>query len=377
MKIAFVYDAPYPWHIGGIETIINNEARTLAIENEVHFFSLKWPSMENEFVKDNIRYHASHETSQTKLYRHGRRSIREACIFGLGLTRLFKYQFDVVITDAFPFLHLPLIKIYCKINNARLIIRIDEAWNKKYWKSYLGQIIGILSDAYSNYIIKGADWYIANSAATLEGFEKKGVDQNRISIFAPVLDDRLIKEVKKRRKTRDVVFSGRFIKEKRIDRLLDVMGEVNKKRKDIGAVIIGKGPEREEIIKKIKQLKLEERVKLLEFYQDKKDLYEKIASSSVFLQMSEREGLSIITLESLSLGTPVMIPEHSPLPQEIKDMCLQIPEGKMAAEIIKIAESRDKKQFIKNIADLKIFSTSEIEKFYSDIFRKIGLNTRS
>jgi glycosyltransferase involved in cell wall biosynthesis len=377
MKIAFIYDAPYPWHIGGIEAIINNEARELAKENEVHFFSLKWPSMNRHFVNEEIRYHAFHETNQTKLYRHGRRSIREACIFGFGLVRLFGYRFDVVITDAFPFLHLPIIKLYCKISNAKLIIRVDEAWDKKYWKDYLGLFVGALSNVYSDHIIRGADWYIANSGATVEGFRKKGLDQSRISIFAPVIDNALLGGIKKRKREKRIIFSGRFIKEKRIDKLLDVMDRVSRKRKDIKAVIVGKGPEKEEIVKKAKHLKLEGTVRILEFFQKKKDLYNMIASSSVFLQMSEREGLSIITLESLSLGTPVIIPEYSPLPKEIKEMCIQVPENRIADEIIKVAESRDKKRFIRNVKELRIFSTSEIKRFYSDVFENIGLEEES
>ena len=155
------------------------------------------------------------------------------------------------------------------------------------------------------------------------------------------------------------------------------MDRVSRKRKDIKAVIVGKGPEKEEIVKKAKHLKLDGTVRILEFFQKKKDLYNMIASSSVFLQMSEREGLSIITLESLSLGTPVIIPEYSPLPKEIKEMCIQVPENRIADEIIKVAESRDKKRFIRNVKELRIFSTSEIKRFYSDVFENIGLEEES
>ena len=78
MRIAFVYDVPYPWHVGGIESMNYNEAEELAKEHEVHFFTTRWEGMTGrEFVYNNIHYHAIHKTDQSRIYRHGRRSIRK------------------------------------------------------------------------------------------------------------------------------------------------------------------------------------------------------------------------------------------------------------------------------------------------------------
>jgi hypothetical protein len=45
MRMAFAYDVPYPWHVGGIEVLNYNEVKELAKRHGVHFFTTKWPGM--------------------------------------------------------------------------------------------------------------------------------------------------------------------------------------------------------------------------------------------------------------------------------------------------------------------------------------------
>ena len=134
MKIAFVYDVPYPWHKGGIEHILATEAEELAKEHEVHFFTLRWPGMSNEFVYKNVHYHCYGDANEENTYRHGRRSIREAFAFSIHSWNIFKFKFDFIITDQFPVLHLFPLRVYRLLRRSRLIIRIDEVWDDEYWE---------------------------------------------------------------------------------------------------------------------------------------------------------------------------------------------------------------------------------------------------
>ena len=374
MKIAIVYDVPYPWHVGGIEAMHYNAAVELAKKHEVHFFTTKWPGMEDDFIHKGIHYHATRETNQEKIYRHGRRSIREAALFNSSTLKLFSYNFDVVLTDYFPMLHLPMVKLYCRNRRAKLIIAVAEYWDAEYWKRYLGGVSWPVASAFSSSAIKGEDAYVTISSATMKKMVEAGIKKDKINIFAPVID---IKDFggldrKKSKHSKQIVFSGRMIKEKRLDKFLKAIKQANKIGANAKGVIMGSGPEKDSLIKTSKEIGLDKTVRFMDFYKDKRKFYHLLKSSSLLLNMSEREGLSIICIEAAALGIPVLLPSYSPIPDEVKEMCIVKDEKEIPAEIKSIMHSKDIGSLVKNRDNLKRYFVSETNPFYSRLFKSIG-----
>ncbi len=369
MRIAFVYDIPYPWHKGGIEHILNVEARELAKKHKVHFFTMRWPGMRSKFSYQNVTYHAFGTISEEEAYKHGRRSIREAVRFSRYMRNLYKYDFDVVITNAFPILHLQAVKSYCRSRKAKLILKVDEVWDRSYWVNYLGPVFGDVANAYATSLIKidGAE-YVANSSSTAEKLVRLGIEERRIRVFAPVLEDNEMAAIRKasRKRYKRVIFSGRLIKEKRVDKWLHMMKQVIEKDSSISGLLIGDGVERNKIAKEMKALGLAGNVEMRGFFKDKRGLYKAIAESKLLLHMGEREGLSIIALESLALGTPVMVPDYSPIPKIVRDMCVVEKEGRIPSKILEVMGSGGR--YIKNEENLETFSTSNVIPFYDKLF---------
>ncbi len=378
MKIAFAYDVPYPWHIGGIEAMNFSEAQELAKENDVHYFTTRWPGMRSgEFIHKGIKYHAYGDTDQSKIYRHGRRSIREAVRYAMSLTRIYKYEFDVVITNAFPILHLPLLKLYCKVSGARLIIQVAEVWDEKYWKEYLGRMSGRLSYSYSKAAIMGADAYITISSVTTNRLAKFGVPRSRISVFAPAVDDSVIAKVASENipKSRTVLFSGRLIKEKRLDIWLRILARACKRDGRINGLIVGSGPDRHNLDRQIWSLGLKRKVRFRNYYPDSAQLYRQIRRSLAVLHTSQREGLGILAIEGVMLGTAVLLPEYTPIPREVSKMCIVGSEKRLEDVIVALASGK-KPGVAKDRSVLKNFSKSNVRGFYSALFRKIGAKDR-
>lgn len=367
MRIAFVYDVPYPWHKGGIEHILATEAQELAKEHEVHFFTLRWPGMERSFVYKGVHYHTFGEANEANTYRHGRRSIREALMFGIYSFSIFGSRFDAIITDEFPVLHLLPIRIYGLLAGCKLVIRVDEVWGREYWVSYLGGIFGGIAAFYSNLVLNSKKaFYVTNSSTTSRKLGEVGISRDRIRIFAPVLENKTLAGIVPKAQRR-VIFSGRFIKEKRLDKWLGVFKKVSRSDHSVRALLVGDGPDRANIEATVRKLGLQGRVKIRGFYDNKKELYSAIANSSLFLHMSEREGLSIIALESLALGTPVVLPDYSPIPSEVRSMCIVATEGQTASRVAAILKSGDKARYIKNARNLRMFSSEGVREFYNEI----------
>ncbi len=373
MRIAFVSDAVYPWHFGGLEVLEHTEASELAKMHDVHFFSMQWPGMKRTFKKEGITYHTHHRVTQKIFYRHGRRSIREAIVFSLSMFRLFKYDFDVLIANEFPILHLPILKLYCILHRCKLIVNVYEVWDTDYWTQYLGKLPGLMANAYADTFLKVADAYITISSTTKSNLSKLGVDSERINILAPTIDDRFISRIGPQSKTKTVIFWGRLIKEKRLDKWLGIVKQLKGRVKGLHGLIIGDGPERENIERLISKLGLDSTVELRHSYsnEQRRVLFETVKKAGLLLQMSEREGLSLIVLESIALGTPVLIPAYSPIPSEVRNMCViasEIELGDAAAEIL---NSKDVTGYIKNKNGLRQFYISNVNSFYSALFNRI------
>ena len=63
MKIAYVYDAVYPYQIGGVEKRIFELSKRLAARgHEIHLYGLKTWDGDSTFFRDGVRYHGVGET---------------------------------------------------------------------------------------------------------------------------------------------------------------------------------------------------------------------------------------------------------------------------------------------------------------------------
>lgn len=375
MKIAFAYDVPYPWHKGGIEKILSIESAELAKRNEVHFFTLKWPGMRNEFTREKVHYHAYSSSSIEKAYKNGRRSIGNAIVFALSLFHLFSYDFDVLVIDQFPYLHIPVAWLFCRIKGCKLVMKVAEVWDRDYWIKYTNPIIGNLAYWFSKAWAKSADFYIVNSDDTKEKFKLfANKESNKILVFSPVLDEKIITAAaKKKRKIADVIFAGRLIKEKRLDKWVDAVSKAHKIDNKITGAIIGDGIEMKSIKSYIKKANATKFISMLGRMESTAELYEAIAGSNVMLNMSEREGLSIISLESIALGTPVLLPKYTPIPKEVTEMCIVQEEKRIPETILEICSSKDKRKYIRSTKGLATHYTSGVNSNYGKIFKNLGI----
>ena len=89
--------------------------------------------------------------------------------------------------------------------------------------------------------------------------------------------------------------------------------------------------------------------------------------------MSEREGLSATALECLALGTPVLLPSYSPIPNIVKIMCAVRDKDDIPDTIARIARSKSKGSFIKSTRGLESFKASSIPSFYKGLFGRLGV----
>jgi glycosyltransferase involved in cell wall biosynthesis len=96
-----------------------------------------------------------------------------------------------------------------------------------------------------------------------------------------------------------LIFVGRLVYQKGIDRVLHLLAE----NKNIELIVVGEGNFKCKLLKKVKYLNIEDKIRFLGKILKPYDL---VAGSDYFILPSRWEGLPNCVLESLALGTPVI-----------------------------------------------------------------------
>ena len=364
-RIAFISDVAYPWLKGGMESIEYSEMKELSKNNEVYCFCMQFDKMKKEFYKDNIHYITVAKASTKELYTaKGSRSMKLAMKFARSLPKILKnYDFDFVYANTFPYLHLKSVKSYCKSHNCILALDVAEVWNLKYWKSYIGTLKGTAGYHYAINAMRGADYYVANSSVTANDLISIGIDKNKIRILSPIINSKTKFKPFKRDTT--VIYAGRLIKEKRLDLWIDAVSKAHSLNPKIKGVIIGNGPEEKHIHSFISAYPF---IKMRKPYVNKMQLYNALSKSLCLLNMSEREGLNVIAIESATLGTPPILPNYTPIPKEVKELSI-VRDVKLIPETIanlaskKIKYKIDKKK-------LKKFYIDKVNPLFNELMNK-------
>jgi glycosyltransferase involved in cell wall biosynthesis len=372
MKIAFVYDAVYPYRIGGVEKRIYELSRRLARRgHEVHIFGLKEWEGDPTFIKEGVYYHGLGESR--RFYIRGRRSIKEALYFGWKvLTPLLNEHFDIIDCQNFPYFSCFSAGFAAKIRGSHLVITWHEVWGE-YWYEYLG-----LSGIFGRIIEKNTAKLSNNRVAVSESTKKDLLSLGNPAAVAVIpngIDFQEINTIKPSDIFSDIIFSGRLIKEKRIDLLVQALGILKKEIQDIKCIIIGEGPEKMILQKITQDSGLDENIHFMGYLQDHNELLGLFKSSKVFVSPSVREGFGITALEALGCGLPV-VTVNSPgnavreLLNEMNGIICSLSPVELA-ESIKICLERRIIMSESCIMQAKIFDweiiSGEIERYYESI----------
>lgn len=313
MKIAFVYDAVYPWVKGGAEMRIHELGKRLSNKgSEVHIFGVKW--WEGE---DTIRYEGMtlHGVCKTRnLYVNGRRSISEAIIFAIKLfPELRKGNFDLIDVSVFPYFSCFTVKMISILKKTPSVFTWHEVWDD-YWYEYLGKV-GFFGKLIEKLVSKLSEKNITVSGWTKRRLETLKVPEKRITVIPNGIDLKRISRIESEgerefleleRKRYDIIFAGRLIKEKNVDLLIKAVALLKVDFPDIRCCIVGDGPEMASLIKLATEIGIYDRNVEFAGFQEYETLLGKIKASKVLVLPSSREGFGMVVIEAFACGVPVV-----------------------------------------------------------------------
>jgi glycosyltransferase involved in cell wall biosynthesis len=348
MKIAFIYDAAYPWVKGGAERrIYELSTRLVNRGHEVHWYSLAWWWDERKVMDIEMEGIKFHGVSKPKpLYSEDRRSISEAIFFSLHLLKpIMKEKFDVVDCQGFPFFSSFVCKFHQLIGRSKMIITLHEVWGD-YWYEYLGKA-GIFGKLVERSMLALTDRFITVSQKTERDLQAiKRTDKS--SIIPNGIDLNQIMNVKQANTGFDLLFVGRLIKEKKVDLLVRSLPKVFETCPNVKCMVVGDGPERSRLEELCNELELTDTVEFTGFMDGYNELIGTMKSTKVLVLPSEREGFGMVVVEANACGIPVVVVDYpmnaaKDLVQKGKNGYISKPDPEdLAQTIIKTLKNRER-----------------------------------
>lgn len=298
MKIAMVYDFLYPYNVGGVEVRNYKIARELAMRgHEVHLFGVKLWSGEDTFEREGVYYHGVENKRQYHF--KSRRRILETIRYSINLYReLRKHEFDVIDCTSLPYFTC----LACRLahGNAKFVITWHQYFGD-YLYEYLGPVKGFLG-----VMLEKLTKRLTKNHVSVSGKTKKDLGLENVQVIRNGLDLDVIDRAKPVREGFDLIFVGRLIAGKNVGLLVRSLLLLGEKPR---TVVVGDGPDMEELVKLTEELGLGENVTFAGVLGEN-EVYSYLKSSKVFVSPSVLEGFGMAVLEAMACGLPAVVVRH-------------------------------------------------------------------
>lgn len=188
--------------------------------------------------------------------------------------------------------------------------------------------------------VLGLDYFVLVSKDLTKFYSEKLKDKKVKCVYIPNSINFFPQE-KAKLETENLISIGRLSHEKGYLDLIDIFKELHQKYPDSKLNIIGDGPNRKKIEKKIRDNKLEDYI-ILHGFQEKEYINKYLEKSSVYIMTSYTESFGLVLLEAFAYGIP----------------CVAYSSAEGANEIISdnwdgyLIKDRDKNKMIKRICEL-------------------------
>jgi glycosyltransferase involved in cell wall biosynthesis len=304
MKVAFIYDAVYPFVIGGAEHRYYELARQLRATHGVAFYSFGYWHHDTSGCLEGCRY-VSVAAPRGLYDSHGRRRILEALRFSIRLfPRLLASREEVWDVCSFPYFSVLTARIANVIRRRTMVVTWLEFWGT-YWDDYLGRW-GFLGRWVETLAVLASPHIIAISDRTRDRLIAAGCPREKITVITPGVV--LPPTAKHRGNTRfELVYVGRLIVHKRVDLAVLAVAALKQNGVFVRLGIVGEGPERQKLESLCATEGVEDRVTFLGRLPTSADVFATLHTSRVLVLPSQREGFGLAVIQGWACGIPAVV----------------------------------------------------------------------
>lgn len=304
-RIALIYDAVYPYVVGGAERRYYEIAAAAGDDHHFVLYGLNYWRSDPSRRLPQCDYVAV--APAMPLYtRSGRRRLLEPVVFAWGLFwALLRSREDVWDIASFPYLSVPVARLMSVLKRRALIVTWLEYWGD-YWYEYLGRA-GVVGKFFETLALRCSPRIVAISAFTKRKLVAAGAREDRIVILPNGVDTARIAAVPASLEATEIIYAGRLLAHKQLDLLIHAMRLLRDVRPSATLLVIGDGPERARLERLADTLGLRAAVRFTGALRLPEEVYAHLKASQVMVLPSKREGFGTVVLESWACGVPVVV----------------------------------------------------------------------
>jgi len=320
MKILRVTFNLYPSSIGGVELHAHEMSRLQAREgHDITVFTYRTDS-EQVYSEDRDGYHII-------------RSDVHLCLFGntisfSQLSSLLKYwdSYDIVHAHSHLFFSTVLCTLARKFRSTPLIVtnhglvsQTAPQWLQKIYLPTIGR-----------WIFRTADAVICYTKTERDQMVDLGVSPDKIHVIHNGIDTNVFVPSNPTSPKKQILWIGRFTPGKGVEYLLKGFQAFSREFPDYTLVMVGRGPLKDDFIRMIQEMDLEDKVVLRDFIPNGElpSLYQ---DSLLFILPSLEEGVPRTILEAMACERPVVCTALPQLVDIVSGCGLLIPTGDAGA----------------------------------------------
>ena len=212
---------------------------------------------------------------------------------------------DLIICHGWSRLTMVCTIIFANILGVNVALRSETPIIHEYHYTGLKKVI---RSKILKCLFKRINYFFYIGTNNLKFYQSMGVNQKKL-IFMPYSVEPLLKKYERiKKRTNQIVFSGKLIEKKRPQDLIDAFSKIDTKNSKL--LFAGSGNLEKLLKEKVKKLGLEDRVKFLGLLQ-KEDLNKLYSSSDIIvLPSGYGETWGLVINEALEFGLPVIISDR-------------------------------------------------------------------
>lgn len=312
MRIAFVYDAVYPFVAGGVERRNYELARRLArCGHDVHVVGWQYWNGGDTYVADGVTLHGV--APAPKLHdARGLRTFREALAFAVrSAPVLAAVDADVIDCASIPYVPTFIVGLLGRARRTPVAITWHEYMGDR-WHAYAGRRGRVAS------VVERQSARIGHTRIAVSLFTARRLPGGpRVEIIENGIDIDHIRSVTPATNRFDVVVAGRLVPHKRVNLVLDALSL----SANTTALIIGDGPERGSLEARARDLGMTGRVHFAGRVACSDAVYAAFKAASAVIVPSEQEGFAMTAIEAQACATPPVVvrAEHSAAAELVRD----------------------------------------------------------
>jgi glycosyltransferase involved in cell wall biosynthesis len=306
VRVCIVYDCLYPYTIGGAERWYRGLAERAAKDgHEVTYLTRRQWRTGGEPTVAGVRVVAVSPSADLYTTK-GRRRMMPPVAFGAGvLTQLLIHggAYDVVHTASFPYFSLLAAAAARRRHGFELFVDWHEVWTREYWRSYLGPLGGR-----GGWLVQRACLRVPQRPYCFARLHERRLRDSglthvtRLEGQYPGTAERPVPAAQEP----TVVFAGRLIPEKNVTALVAAIASARERMPDVRLAIYGNGPERERVVRSIREHGLGEVVTMPGFV-ERETLERALARALCLALPSRREGYGLVVVEASAKGVPAVV----------------------------------------------------------------------